>query len=287
MRNIVKVGAFVIMIAVLVAALFNIYLSQPDKFVNSFNSTCTIESGFAKSGTGVILKSGYVLTAAHVVDLNMNGRISNRERNCTAIFRHGNRYKARVLYLGDQDFAILEIDDGFFSKSSAVPSYKTPNLGDEVYTIGAMAGHKPHISTGRVSTPDMNSGRTSCAVHGGNSGGGVFANDGEQIGVIVAVGMKREYDTARFPILSDDGVQIITATIARKTEVNNVSLYLPTENIRGELVAKNLGFLLDVQPQPSLLDYATDRYFIDVFMVVLQLYVFLAFVIYVRHHAFR
>ncbi len=276
----------------LLAVLIAISTVQPTisteeaQVVNSFNAACRVDSDAHGFGTGTLLPTGHVLTAAHVVDANGDGVLSKRERGVTVQFKDGDSYKAKVLYLGKADFAILELKDGFRKRNNVVASKRKARLGEKVYTIGSIRGHRLHISSGHISLPEMGKSRASCYISKGNSGGAIINEEGENLGIVVAVGIRRQFDFMSFPIPATRGFTTVITQIPSTVELNILCLYLSMEEMREELTDKNFEFLLDVPPSPSLQDYLTDPFNIEVALTTLEIYILLLLVIYVRKHLF-
>lgn len=259
-----------------------------DKVQNAFGATCMIKNHRGGFGTGVLLDSGYILTAGHVVDANNNGSIDPVERRCTLRFGRGDILTASVLYFsdGNLDFAILELSN----RPNNAPTMRAANrseiLGEPVFTVGATAGHSPHITHGYVSTPELGHARASCFVGGGNSGGAIVNDDGEHLGVVIAVGVKRTVDVARIPFPVEGNLHILTVRLPRTTEVNSLCLFVPIDEIRYELKSKLITHLID-KPQRALwLSVIYHPCAPLITITFLQLHLLFGFIFYVRKHLF-
>ena len=128
----------------------------------SFEVTCTVEPEvFEGKGTGVLLNTGYVLTAGHNVNADKSGDLTLSERKVNIYF--GDDYfEGYVIYHSeDNDFAIVEIKSS--TKVGAVASTRATRVGDRVHTVGATGGHPPTVSDGYIVTPGVeNRPRASC-----------------------------------------------------------------------------------------------------------------------------
>ena len=140
-------------------------------------SVMTLKAG-ASLGTGVVLgNKGYILTNAHV----LNGEI-----RCDVIFNGLEvPYKAYVLLNGEDeglDLALIKVDDVDLKPLTAVS--KEFRIGQDVYTMGNPRGIGLSVSKGTVSqiTPDHI--QLDIVVNPGNSGGPVWNEAGEFIGII-------------------------------------------------------------------------------------------------------
>ena len=147
------------------------------------------------SGSGVLLSSnGYVLTNQHVVE-GANGLMVEVHSKGTK-----KSYKAKVVQTdAANDLVILKIDDASFSGVGAIKyslSNKTQDVGTSVYTLGyplalSGLGNEVKFVDGKISSKTgyenaLNSYQTSVPVQQGNSGGPLFNNKGELVGVVNA-----------------------------------------------------------------------------------------------------
>ncbi len=123
----------------------------------------------------------------------------------------------KATYLGgamDYDIAVLEISNSEYLRTAPVTAARLGNssevtVGEEVYAIGNPAGAGIAVTNGILSVDSENIGisaldgrdedgdkeidavsyrvmRTSAAINGGNSGGGLFNTEGELIGIVNA-----------------------------------------------------------------------------------------------------
>jgi len=265
-----------------------------DVVLNTYNATCTVGIGdeeglfVAPLGTGIILDTGYILTARHVVDLDRDGILSNDERDCVIRFRYGEVYDAKVLCIGKKDFALLECTSIRF-KMIGYPYTKAakrdPMLGEKVHTVGAMSGRNLHVSDGRISIPELGRGRTSCFISRGNSGGGLISENNEHLGIVVAVGLENVFDSSTFFIKIQDKTFLGKTSIHRRVEVNTLCYYESIDQIRTELNRKGLAFLIDKDPERSFVD-KNSHLIGPLFKMFANLFIFLGFVLYVRQYLF-
>lgn len=172
------------------AILLLVSCSPPYK--KSFNSAVRINNG---AGSGVLLQDGlHILTAAHVVDMNYNGHIDDRELDVevtigesstihSAILIRMGRWSGDSGFMPNNDLALIKLNSRVSGGSQLSLLYS--DVGTEVYTIGCPMGSPLHISTGILSVSGNNGlRRTSCPVYYGNSGGGLFSSSGEIIGIL-------------------------------------------------------------------------------------------------------
>ena len=178
------------------------------EYVDQFSATCAVvdtrSRGIPTSGgTGVLLSTGYILTAQHVVDNNNNGKIDGEEEVVKLVFYYPTykEIKGRVVLLNNKplrlngkmaDFAIIKPEKDIKSKIKLISreSYELFGVGKPIFTVGRMAGDFPHLTIGNKSYPigESNVDRGNLDIWHGNSGGGVYSRDtGELIGLCSTV----------------------------------------------------------------------------------------------------
>lgn len=166
---------------------------------DAYNATCRVQN-LLGTGTGVLLETGYVVTAAHVVDFNKDGKIDIDESVCNWVqFDIDGKQETRaaeVVLFGEwskkdsQDIAILRVINPPPSKIRlATPEeYEKYLYGDKVFTIGATNAGPMRVTDGRLDnhySPETNLDRTTCDIYMGNSGGGIFSEDGLLLGIAI------------------------------------------------------------------------------------------------------
>lgn len=153
------------------------------------------------AGTGFIMsKDGYIMTCQHVVD--GASAISVTLNNATS-------YEATLVGSDkDQDFAVLKIDPGEDELTAVVLGDSSLlGVGDSVTVIGNALGTLANtLTTGVVSALDraitMSDGtvmslmQTDCTINSGNSGGPLFNQYGEVVGIVNAKYSSSAYDTS-------------------------------------------------------------------------------------------
>lgn len=184
---------------------------------DSFRYTCGIvpaDRDFNEGGgTGVLLDSGYILTVKHNIDLNRNAKVDREEKIVKLKFYYP---KEVVMYgvcvyitegkftkRGNIDAAIIIpeyiINEG--ASLSSIYDFQNVGVGDSIYTVGRTYGDNPTISTGHQGTqPYEYKGyrqRAQLPVWHGNSGGGVFLEDGNLIGLVAT--MRKEFPGIAIP----------------------------------------------------------------------------------------
>lgn len=146
-------------------------------------------SGGSGAGTGFVITSdGYIATCHHVID---------GAAEIAVIFPDNTSYPAALVGSdADNDIAVLKIEAAGL-KSVVLGNSDLLNVGDTVTTIGNALGTLSNTTTtGIVSALDraitmsdgtvMNVLQTNCTVNSGNSGGPLFNEYGEVIGIVNA-----------------------------------------------------------------------------------------------------
>lgn len=167
------------------------------------------------AGSGVILSSdGYILTCAHVVD---------GADTVTVTTSDGTEYDAEVVGSDTaDDIAVLKIDATDLT-AAVIGDSDAASVGETVYADGNPGGTlSGTITEGIVSalnreiTVETDSGeaitlnviQTSAAVSPGSSGGGLFNDQGELIGVVNAKSSDTSDEGLGFAIPINDAVSI-------------------------------------------------------------------------------
>ena len=180
---------------------------EVEAVVNNFFSQQSIEVG---AGSGVIISAdGYIVTNNHVIEdaTNVKVRLYN-----------GDVYEAEYIGSDPQtDLAIVKIEtDGLqFAKYGDSSSLK---VGQDVIAVGNPLGQLGGtVTDGIISALDreiyidgftMTLLQTNAAVNPGNSGGGLFNNKGELIGIVNAKQIGDEIEGLGFAIPSNIAKQV-------------------------------------------------------------------------------
>ena len=145
------------------------------------------------SGTGFAIADGYVVTNQHVV---------NGAKNITIRGVNGDNEKAYKGYVvasdREHDIAVIKIVDKKFKGFEDIPyciGKVIPDMGDEVFVLGYpmtnTMGKDVKLTNGIISSTtgfkgDESMYQITAAVQPGNSGGPMFDNDGNVIGIVCA-----------------------------------------------------------------------------------------------------
>jgi S1-C subfamily serine protease len=190
-------------------------------YVKQFRATCAVVNSKSTNvpprsgGTGVLLNTGYILTAQHVVDSNNNGKIDGKERIVKLVFYYPKykEIKGEVVLINNKplrlngkmaDFAVIKPEEDIKSEIRLISrdNYELFGVGKPIFTVGRMNGDFPHLTVGNKSYPigENNVDRGNLDIWHGNSGGGVYSKDtGELIGLCSTI-RKRGGWGGGFPI---------------------------------------------------------------------------------------
>lgn len=176
----------------------------------------------AVAGTGfVITTDGYIMTNYHVIESAQRGNYK-----ISVMFKDGTSHEAKTIgFDEDNDIAVLKIDA---SDLSAAPIGNSDDLavGDSVFTIGNPLGELDFsMTSGRVSALDrsivtdrssaaINMFQFDAAINSGNSGGPVYNENGEVVGVATAKVGSTGVEGLGFAIPINDAADIANELIA-------------------------------------------------------------------------
>ena len=182
-----------------------------------------LTSSSAVAGTGFIITSdGYIMTNYHVI-------VPAYENNykLSVLFKDGTSYDASVTgFEEDSDVAVLKIDANDLSPVS-IGNSDNIAVGDSVFAIGHPLGELDFsMTSGRVSaldrsiTADRNSApinmfQFDAAINSGNSGGPVFNESGEVIGIATAKVGSSGVEGLGFAIPINDAADIANELITK------------------------------------------------------------------------
>lgn len=165
------------------------YLKMYPTFSNIGNPSLAQEW----SGTGFALNNGYIVTNYHVIENAKSIYIQGIRGDFTS------KYNATVI-ASDRynDLAILQISDNNFNGFGTIP-YKVKTsiseVGEEVFVLGypltSTMGDEIKLTTGVISSKtgfqgDVSLYQISAPIQPGNSGGPLFDNKGNLIGIVSA-----------------------------------------------------------------------------------------------------
>jgi putative serine protease PepD len=152
--------------------------------------------GQAGTGSGFIIKGGYIVTNNHVVEAAAQGGDIKVQFN--------NRKSSGARIVGrdpSSDIAVVKPDDTFGAPEITLGNSDNVVVGDPVIAIGSPLGLSGTVTTGIVSSLNrpvtagessasdtvLNAIQTDAAINPGNSGGPLVDKDGQVIGVNSAI----------------------------------------------------------------------------------------------------
>ena len=187
-------------------------ISSEVTYINFFGMT----TPQAVTGSGFIISSdGYILTNYHVIELAYKSK-----QEITVMVHDGTKYPATIVGVEEcNDIAVLKIDaqglkPAQFGDSDALM------VGDSVYAVGNPLGELEFsMSTGTVSAKDrlittedktepINMFQIDAAVNHGNSGGPVYNDKGQVVGIVTAKSQGSDVEGLGFAIPINDVVSI-------------------------------------------------------------------------------
>jgi S1-C subfamily serine protease len=180
--------------------LFNLLSDGKEKelyiklFPSATDNFSNTPSESASSGTGYAISSdGYIVTNHHVT----NGATSIKVRGVNGDF--SKTYSAKVIIEDkNNDLSIIKIDDLNFNSLGAIPyviANRASDVGTSVFVLGyplrATMGDEVKLTNGIISSKsgfqgDVTSYQITAPVQPGNSGGPLFEDKGNIIGIINA-----------------------------------------------------------------------------------------------------
>ena len=173
-------------------------------------------SSAALSGSGFIATSdGYIITNYHVVEYAYEGGSP-----VTVMLHDGTEYEASIVGVEDgNDIAVLKIDASDLNAVTVGDSSEL-RVGDAVYPVGNPLGELEFsMSSGHVSALDrvittseggdsINMFQMDAAVNSGNSGGPVYNDQGQVVGIVTAKYSSTGVEGLGFAIPSNDAAAI-------------------------------------------------------------------------------
>ena len=154
------------------------------------------KSHFSIRGSGFHLRDGYIVTARHAVERQEGGNtvIPKTISVITGILEE---VSAKLIGVNAfLDIAVYQVDVPETSVSLANVSFadETPELGDQLFTVGYPLGWGPAVGFGRLGnlntflpTAQTRLMQVDLSACSGNSGGGLFNGKGELVGMVNAI----------------------------------------------------------------------------------------------------
>ena len=180
-------------------------------------------SASAVAGTGfVITADGYILTNYHVIESAQESGYK-----VSVLFKDKSSYEAKIVGLDeDNDVAVLKIDASDLTPAT-IGNSDDIAVGDSVFAIGNPLGELDFsMTSGRVSALDrsittdhssapINMFQFDAAINSGNSGGPVYNESGEVIGIATAKVGSYGVEGLGFAIPINDAADIANELITK------------------------------------------------------------------------
>lgn len=181
------------------------------------------QSASAVAGTGFIITSdGYIMTNYHVIE-----SAQKSEHKIQVLFKDKSSFEAKIVgFDEDNDVAVLKIDASDLSPVS-IGNSDDVAVGDSVFAIGNPLGELDFsMTSGRVSALDrsitierngtaINMFQFDAAINSGNSGGPVYNESGEVIGIATAKVGSSGVEGLGFAIPINDAADIANELITK------------------------------------------------------------------------
>lgn len=173
-------------------------------------------------GTGFLIDGrGYLVTSAHVVAKADSVYIINAK---------GDYFKAKTLLVNDHtDIAILKIVDNRFNSISKLPygiRSSRSELGEQIFTLGyprtEIVYNEGYLSAKTGFNGDTAAYQIAISANPGNSGGPIFNQNGEVIGVLSGKQL-----TAEGVVFSSQSKNIFRAIDSLRKDTSNITIRLP------------------------------------------------------------
>jgi len=215
-----------------------------DEYKSSSPSSPSSGTGFAISSNGIIATNHHVINeATNIIVRGINGDFSKT-------------YRAKVI-LEDKnnDLAILQIDDDSFSSLGTIPyiiSYKSGDVGSSIFCLGyplrATMGDEVKLTNGIISSKsgfqgDITSYQISAPVQPGNSGGPLFDDKGNLIGIISAKHLGAENVSYAIKVTYLINLIDILPTTPKLQTVNNLGGKSLSEQVK---IIKNFTYIIEI-----------------------------------------
>lgn len=201
-----------------------IFLKMGDVLSSSNNAK---ENATLWSGTGFALANGYIVTNDHVIEDAKNIGVTGVKGDMNT------RYTAEVVTTDKvNDIAILRINDSRFTGFGTIPyavQQRMADVGEDVFVLGypltQALGNEIKLTNGIISSRtgyqgNISTYQMSAPVQPGNSGGPMFDNKGNVIGIVVA----------GVPGAENVGYAIKTSYLNILIESAGLNIKLPTNN---------------------------------------------------------
>lgn len=217
-------------------------------YTNFFGMT----SSSAVTGSGFIISDdGYIVTNYHVIEYAYEGRF-----DIEVMLHDGSRYDAEIIGVEkDNDLAVLKIDITG-AHAAAIGNSDKLSVGDTVYAVGNPLGELEFsMTTGHVSALNrvitagekdgaINMFQIDAAVNSGNSGGPLYNDRGEVVGVVSAKYKATGVEGLGFAIPINDAEAIVNDLITKGYVTGKATMNLSLDNRYNSMYSQYYGMPL-------------------------------------------
>ncbi len=204
----------------------------------------------AVTGSGFLIsEDGYILTNFHVVEEANKGKL-----DITVILHDGTRYTAKIVaFEADNDVAVLKIDaEGL--NAAVIGNSDSMRVGDTVYAVGNPLGELEFsMTTGHVSAKDrsittdtkgesISMFQIDAPVNSGTSGGPVYNDRGEVVGIVTAKYADTGVEGIGFAIPINDAAAIANDLITKGYVTGKARLGVSVNTSYSEMYAQYYGW---------------------------------------------
>ena len=220
---------------------FKVYTMEMEMDEESESSTGDEEGGGLSTGTGFFIDvRGYIATNNHVIE-DANDIMVVFNRNGVRQMHSAEVVKRNAI----NDVAIIHITDSEFRPFSNIPynfSISKKEMGEMVYTLGypvvdVMGFDEPTLNKGEISSVtgvrgDATMYQISVPIHPGNSGGPLFDEKGNLVGITSSGLDKSKFSNVNYAVKSNYLYGLIEALpidLKLPNDVSNDTLSLPQQ----------------------------------------------------------
>ena len=268
-----------LLLALFFSILFGGCSQKPTKnkntLKNTLSSICLIstmtDGTQGKSSTGLLIDPEYILSVSHGIHVDVsdptdtvwNVKFFGPEKEVLGTVIFATTFEEIE---SGYDVALIKLSEPI--NRHIIPfSEKEPKLTDKLTHIGCLNGLPPLITDGYQGyffSEHLD--RSSISSYPGGSGGPVLNSNYELVGIVYGVGMSREFEFIKIPII--DGENVLTAVIP-----NNKTDLLPHDTIYVRITSIK-DFLTDVSYfdpiEPIVVDHQLEitRLYVNLVMLL-------------------
>ncbi|MCR5576041.1 MAG: S1C family serine protease [Oscillospiraceae bacterium] len=219
-------------------------------YTNFFGMT----SSAAVTGSGFIIsEDGYILTNYHLVEDARKG-----SQDVNVILHDGSRHSAQIVgYEADNDVAVLKIEASGLN-AAVIGDSDALRVGDAVYAVGNPLGELDFsMTSGHVSAKDrvirtqtspngVSMFQVDTPINSGNSGGPIYNDQGQVVGIVTAKPADTGVDGIGFAIPINDAAAIAGDLVTKGYVTGKAHLGVTPRRDYNEIYAQYFGLPMGV-----------------------------------------